>query len=131
MNGKDLLCLEIQSCLSVYSAVNAIVRSYRAALLALDLTYPQCLAMMELWAENGLSVKRMGVRMHMDSGTTTPQLKRLEAKGLLQLTEEGLALKERAQEAPKSMACKAPLKEEESAQLKNLCDKLRMHLCDQ
>lgn len=145
MNNDDALCLEKQSCFSLYSAANAMVRSYRAALLELDLTYPQYLAMMVLWSEDGLSVKRMGERLHMDSGTTTPLLKRLEAKGLLQrvrckqderscllqLTEEGLALKQRALEVPKAMACKAPLTEEESAQLKKLCDKLRVHLCDQ
>lgn len=144
MNNDDTLCLEKQSCFSLYSAANAMVRSYRPALLELDLTYPQYLAMMALWSEDGLSVKRIGERLHMDSGTTTPLLKRLEAKGLLQrvrckqderscllqLTDEGLALKERALEAKKAMACRPPLSNEEFMQLKTLCDKLHTELCD-
>ena len=144
-NKESALCLEKQSCFSLYSAANAMVRSYRLALLELDLTYPQYLAMMVLWAEDGLSVKALGEKLHMDSGTTTPLLKRLEAKGLLErvrckqderscllhLTDEGRGLKERAAKIPEAMACKATLTEEESAQLKGLCDKLRADLCDQ
>ncbi|WP_036229022.1 MarR family winged helix-turn-helix transcriptional regulator [Marinobacterium jannaschii] len=144
-NSESALCLEKQSCFSLYSAANAMVRSYRTALLELDLTYPQYLAMMVLWAEDGITVKAMGEKLHMDSGTTTPLLKRLEAKGLLErvrckhderscllhLTDEGRALQERASAIPEAMACKASLSEEESAQLKHLCDKLRLDLCGQ
>ncbi|MBE9398185.1 MarR family transcriptional regulator [Pontibacterium sp. N1Y112] len=141
-NNDASLCIENQSCFSLYSAANAMVRSYRTALLDLDLTYPQYLAMMVLWAEDGISVKALGEKVHMDSGTTTPLLKRLEGKGLLervrckqderscllQLTDEGKSLKSRAQEIPKSMACQSPLTQEESDQLKALCDKLRLKI---
>ena len=143
-NKSEDLCLEKLACFSLYSAANAVVRSYRSALLDLDLTYPQYLAMMVLWSEDGISVKHIGEQMHIDSGTTTPVLKRLEAKGLLQrvrskqderscllyLTDDGRELKERALEVKKTMECKSPLAEEELAQLKGLCDKLLSDLSE-
>jgi len=138
----DLLQLEKQSCFSLYSAANAMVRAYRTALLELDLTYPQYVTMMVLWAEDGISVKALGEMIHMDSGTTTPMLKRLEAKGLLQrvrckqderscllhLTDEGRALKEQAVLIPQKMAENPVLTDAESAELKRLSDKLRAGL---
>lgn len=138
----DLLQLEKQSCFSLYSAANAMVRAYRTALLELDLTYPQYVTMMVLWDEDGISVKALGEMIHMDSGTTTPMLKRLEAKGLLQrvrckqderscllhLTDEGRALKEQAVLIPQKMAENPVLTDAESAELKRLSDKLRAGL---
>lgn len=50
---------------------------------ALDLTYPQYLVMLVLWEQDDLSVKDIGHRLHLDSGTLTPLLKRLEQKQLL------------------------------------------------
>jgi len=82
-NTDNVLCLENQVCFSLYSAANAMVRAYRPMLDKLDLTYPQYLVMLVLWQEQGISVKTLGDKLFLDSGTLTPLLKRLESKGLV------------------------------------------------
>ncbi|MCC0807180.1 MarR family transcriptional regulator [Methylobacterium sp. W2] len=70
-----------QLCFAVYSAAHAFGRAYRALLAAHDLTYPQYLVLLVLWEQEGLTVKEIGTRLFLDSGTLTPLLKRLEASG--------------------------------------------------
>ena len=70
-------------CFTVYSTAHAFNRAYKPLLDALDLTYPQYLAMFALWEKNNITVKEIGERLHLDSGTLTPLLKRLEAVGLV------------------------------------------------
>ncbi len=141
--NESALQVENLPCFSLYSAANAMVRAYRPVLDALDLTYPQYLAMLVLWCDDGLSVKTLGEKLLMDSGTTTPLLKRMEAKGLVRrerckqderscivsLTEAGQALKQQAHEVQQSMACKSCISEKELQELKRLCDTLRNGLC--
>jgi DNA-binding MarR family transcriptional regulator len=71
-------------CFTVYSTAHAFNRAYKPLLDALGLTYPQYLAMFALWERDNLSVKELGELLHLDSGTLTPLLKRLEAMGLVQ-----------------------------------------------
>jgi len=73
--------LDNQLCFAVYAAAHAFGRAYRALLAAHDLTYPQYLVLLVLWEEEGLTVKEIGTRLFLDSGTLTPLLKRLEASG--------------------------------------------------
>ncbi len=134
----ELLLLDNQLCFPLYSAANAVVRAYRPLLDALDLTYPQYLVMMVLWQQNAISVKTLGEKLHLDSGTLTPLLKRLESKGLVErrrsvtderarelwLTERGTALREQALAVPKSMVCKFDLDIDELVMLKQLCEKV-------
>lgn len=134
----ELLLLDNQLCFPLYSAANAVVRAYRPLLDALDLTYPQYLVMMVLWQQNAISVKTLGEKLHLDSGTLTPLLKRLESKGLVErrrsvtderarelwLTERGTALREQALAVPKSMVCKFDLDLDELLMLKQLCEKV-------
>lgn len=136
------LALENQVCFSLYSAANAMVRAYRPLLEALDLTYSQYLAMLVLWQEPGISVKTLGEQLHLDSGTLTPLLKRLESKGLvtrgrsetdervrvLQLTDAGRELQQQAQSIPMQMRCKLGGEPEEFIELKRLCDKAYRYL---
>ncbi len=75
--------LDSMLCFTVYSTAHAFNRAYKPLLDALDLTYPQYLAMFALWEKDNLTVKEMGDRLHLDSGTLTPLLKRLEAVGLV------------------------------------------------
>ena len=70
-------------CFTVYSTAHAFNRAYKPLLDALGLTYPQYLAMFALWERDKLSVKELGELLHLDSGTLTPLLKRLEAMGLV------------------------------------------------
>ncbi|WP_394131489.1 MarR family winged helix-turn-helix transcriptional regulator [Shewanella maritima] len=136
MNSEPALILENQVCFSLYSVTNAMIRAYRPLLDELSLTYPQYLVMMVLWQRSGISVKTLGEQVHLDSGTLTPLLKRLEAKSLvirgrsdkdervrvLHLTEAGQALKARASKIPQQMRCKVGGSIEDLQQLKALCD---------
>lgn len=108
------LRLETQLCFALYAASRAMAQAYQPLLTPLGLTYPQYLAMLVLWEADGISVKRLGERLQLDSGTLTPLLKRLEAAGLLQrqrcandersvllyLTASGLALQLEAAAIP-------------------------------
>lgn len=79
---KDLR-LEQQLCFAIYSASHAFTRFYKPLLAQLGVTYPQYLALLTLWEEDGLSVTAIGERLLLDSGTLTPMLKRLEGMGLV------------------------------------------------
>ncbi|HLH93321.1 MAG TPA: MarR family transcriptional regulator [Xanthobacteraceae bacterium] len=70
-------------CFTVYSTAHAFNRAYKPLLDALGLTYPQYLAMFALWESDNLAVKELGELLHLDSGTLTPLLKRLEGMGLV------------------------------------------------
>lgn len=101
-------------CFAVYAAGHAFTRFYKPRLDALDLTYPQYLVFLVLWERDGITVKALGERLFLDSGTITPLIKRLEARGLvsrhrdeederqvrIRLTAEGRALKGKAQAIP-------------------------------
>ncbi len=109
--------LEEQLCFAVYQAGHAFTRAYRAVLADLGLTYPQYLVMLVLWECDGLSVKAVGERLSLDSGTLTPLLKRLEAAGLIRrergrtderqvlvyLTQQGEVLREKGSCVPAAM----------------------------
>lgn len=134
--------LESLACFSLYSAANAMVRTYRPILDELGLTYPQYLAMLVLWSGDALNVKTLGEQLHMDSGTTTPLLKRMEAKGLIlrerckqderscivHLTQSGRDLKQQALKISETIGGKISITREEGAELKHLCDKLHSGL---
>ena len=136
MSSTYPLALENQVCFSLYSVTNAMIRAYRPLLEELSLTYPQYLAMLVLWKEPGISVKTLGEKLHLDSGTLTPLLKRLEVKKLvirgrseqdervrvLHLTKEGQALRQQAEKVPEMMRCKVGGDIDQLQQLKSLCD---------
>ncbi|NOI13207.1 MarR family winged helix-turn-helix transcriptional regulator [Vibrio hepatarius] len=138
LREEEKLRLDNQVCFPLYSAANAVIRAYRPLLDELDLTYSQYLVMMVLWEQNGVSVKDVGHRLHLDSGTLTPLLKRLEVKGyverarstqdervrVLNLTEQGRELKLRAQQVPNAIKCKVDIEQEEMLELKRLCEKI-------
>ncbi|MBA3783716.1 MAG: MarR family transcriptional regulator, partial [Nocardioides sp.] len=71
--------LDDQLCFALYSAARAATGAYRGALGELGLTYPQYVALLALWEEDGVGVGELGQRLYLDSGTLSPLLKRLEA----------------------------------------------------
>ena len=103
--------LDHMLCFAVYRAEQAFNRVYRIALAPLGLTYPQFLTMKLLWSEGSLSVGEISDRLGVDSGTTTPLIKRLSLMGLvtkmrrekdvrrvdIYLTDAGRALQEKSQ----------------------------------
>ena len=78
-----MLTLERQLCFAVYSTAHAFNRAYKPLLDKLGLTYPQYLVMLILWEKNGQSVKDIGGRLALDSGTLSPLLKRMAKAGLI------------------------------------------------
>ena len=104
------LRLEDQLCFALYSASRAVSSAYRPLLDELNLTYPQYLVLLVLWEDEACSIGQLGDRLHLDSGTLSPLIKRLEAAGLVRrqrsnaderrvdvtLTAEGRALEDRA-----------------------------------
>ncbi|WP_431804622.1 MarR family winged helix-turn-helix transcriptional regulator [Microbacterium sp. bgisy203] len=70
-------------CFAMYTASHATTQAYREVLKPWGLTYPQYLAMVVLAADDagGRTVSDLGDEMHLDSGTLSPLLRRLEARG--------------------------------------------------
>lgn len=138
-NAKyDALKLDNQLCFPLYAASREIIKRYRPYLDALDLTYTQYIAMMVFWEDKKVSVKELGKKLFLDSGTLTPVLKSLEAKGYIirsrsqkdervleaSVTEKGEALKDRAVSVPQSVANCISLEPDEAIQLYTLLKKL-------
>ncbi|MBR1496386.1 MAG: MarR family transcriptional regulator [Oscillospiraceae bacterium] len=138
MDRYDPLRLDNQLCFPLYAAARQITRRYRPYLDELDLTYTQYIAMMVFWERRELSVKELGRRLYLDSGTLTPVLKSLEAKGFIRrrrcpedersviaaLTPEGEALRERALAVPEKIASCVRLDGGEALELYRLLWKL-------
>lgn len=114
------LKLDQQLCFPLYAAARKVVGAYTPLLRPLGLTYTQYLVLLVLWERDGISVGTLGKRLHLDSGTLTPVLKRLQASGLIErrrgaddervvtvhLTERGTDLKAQARDIPERMqAC--------------------------
>jgi MarR family transcriptional regulator, organic hydroperoxide resistance regulator len=110
--------LEQQLCFAIYSTMHAVTKAYQPLLETLGLTYPQYLAMLVLWEGGDVTVKQLGDRLYLDSGTLTPLLKRLEAMDLVHrardpkderrvrvtLTAKGKLLHREAQPVPAQIA---------------------------
>lgn len=82
--GQIGLGLDDQLCFALYAASRALTAEYRPLLADVDLTFPQYLVMLVLWEDEPASVGDIGERLHLDSGTVSPLLKRLEALGLVE-----------------------------------------------
>ena len=136
------LLLGNQLCFAVYSTAHALNRVYRPLLRRLGLTYPQYLVMLVLWERDSVSVKRIGERLFLDSGTLTPLLKRLEAAELIKrtrnsederqvkiaLTSRGQALRDKARTVPQSILAASACSVTELTALKNELIALRDQL---
>ncbi|MDY0835374.1 MarR family winged helix-turn-helix transcriptional regulator [Pseudomonas sp. SED1] len=110
----ESLLLDNQLCFALHSTSLLMTKVYKPLLQALGLTYPQYLAMMVLWEEDGLTVGEISNRLLTDPGSLTPLLKRLEAEGLLsrtrsredervvvvELTDAGRTLRDKAMDIP-------------------------------
>ena len=134
----DGLKLENQLCFPRYAASRELVKRYRPYLEPMGLTYTQYIAMMVFWEQRICSVKELGEKLYLDSGTLTPVLKNLEAKGfvrryrstedervlLVEVTEDGLRLRDRAAGVPEQVGACVRLKPEEAGRLHGLVYRL-------
>ena len=132
------LSLRSQLCFPLYAASRETIKRYRPHLDKLGLTYTQYIVMMVFWEEKTQNVKQLGEKLYLDSGTLTPVLKTLEAKGYIvrsrskedervlnvAITEAGEALKDEALSIPMEMVKHVALSREESYTLYKLLHKL-------
>ena len=141
----DALKLDNQLCFALYSTSLMMTKVYKPLLQALGLTYPQYLAMLVLWEDDGLTVGEISTRLLTDPGSLTPLLKRLEGEGVLSrtrskddervvlvhLTEQGRALQLKAQSVPNCILSASGLDLERlgklQEQLLDLRDNLSAH----
>lgn len=128
----DILTLDDQLCFALHAASRAMTGAYAPLLEALDVTYPQYLVLLVLWEEDGARVSRLGERLHLDSATLTPLLKRLEGRAIIErrrstadervveifLTAKGRRLRAKAAEVGKEMFCKMQLSLDELGRLR-------------
>ncbi len=140
--GNDNLDLESQFCFALYSTTLALGKTYAPVLAELRLTYPQYIVMLVLWQEDGLTVRALGEQLHLNSGTLTPMLKRMEQAGLVrrsrdkkderlvrtELTQAGRDLRARAQGIPCRIAEIIGLPTEKLAQVKDELQGIRQSL---
>ena len=138
MNKYDSIKLDNQVCFSLYAASREIIKLYKPFLDKFNLTYTQYIAMLVLWEDEKSTVKDIGKRLHLDSGTLTPLLKKIESMGLViryrdvnddrvvivELTEKGRLLKDHITEVPHEMSCKINIPKDELMQLKKQLDVL-------
>ena len=137
------LQLDRQLCFALYSATHAMTRSYKRALAAVGLTYPQYLVMLVLWEQDGITISEVAKALDLDPATITPLVKRLEAAGWVtrtrvagddrvvsvKLRNRGWAIQQQVAEIQKAVACSTGLRDAEFDQLKRSLLELaaRMH----
>ena len=138
----DVLKLEKQVCFPLYACARETIKLYKPFLDELNLTYTQYITLLVLWEQEQVTVKELGSRLYLDSGTLTPLLKKLEEKGLVtrrrstadernlivRITDQGLALREKALHIPAEMAKCLVLTKEETVTLYRLLYKMLTYI---
>ena len=129
--------LDRQLCFPLHAASRAVTRRYAELLADVGLTYPQYLCLLALWnADAPLSVGDLGALLHLDSGTLTPMLKRLESMGhvtrqrdpsderrvLVEVTEDGWRLRSRVADVPRTLMAGLGLSASDATALRGLLD---------
>ncbi len=113
----DPLALENQVCFALSLASRSVIAAYKPVLEPLNLTHPQYLVMLTLWEHEPLSIKALSALLHLDPGTLSPLVKRIESLGYvvrrrnaaderlleIALTQKGRDARELALEVPKEM----------------------------
>ena len=138
MSKYDILKLENQMCFPLYALSREIIKLYKPYLDQFNLTYTQYIAMLVMWEEEKIVFKELGKKLHLDSGTLTPVLKKLESMGLIikyrskeddrvvivELTESGRKLKDEVIKIPEKVFCESKISEEDAIQFKYYLDKI-------
>lgn len=134
----EMLKLENQLCFPLYAASRKVVSRYTPLLKPLGITYTQYIVFMVLWEELEISVGNLGKKLHLDNGTLTPMLKKMEDRGLItrnrdsqdervvvvKLTEKGESLKELAKDIPKQMGACLSISDEDAKSLYKILYKI-------
>jgi Transcriptional regulators len=130
----DQLKLDNQLCFPLYAAARKVVALYTPLLKPLGLTYTQYIILMVLWEKGETTIKELGKKLHLDTGTLTPVLKRMEADGHVtrqrsstdervvnvSITDKGMSLREKAKDVPSQIGACVPLSEKDARELYRL-----------
>ncbi|WP_238915275.1 MarR family transcriptional regulator [Clostridium sp. YIM B02555] len=133
MDKYNSIKLENQLCFPIYALSREIIKLYKPFLDKFNLTYTQYVTMLVMWEDEKITFKNLGKKLHLDSGTLTPVLKKLESTNLIikyrtkeddrvvvvELTEEGRKLKDDILEVPQNMFCKLQMSGADALELKN------------
>lgn len=136
-NPYDALKLDYQLCFPLYAVSKEIIRRYKPFLDPFGLTYTQYITLMALWEKDNVTVKSLGERLYLDSGTLTPLLKKMEVQGwvtrnrcqenernvYIRLTQSGVALRDDVLHIPQAISKCVTLSFEESVTLHKLLHK--------
>ncbi|MCB2288424.1 MarR family transcriptional regulator [Clostridium sp. CS001] len=128
----EVLKLDNQLCFALYACSREVTKLYKPILDKLNITYTQYISLLVLWEKDNITVKEMGKKLHLDSGTLTPLLKKLESMNLVTrnrdtidernvyvtLTQKGIELKKLAIEIPSEILCSTGLTLENALLLK-------------
>ncbi len=127
----EALKLGSQLCFPLYAASRKIINAYTPILKPLGITYTQFIVFMVLWENDNLAVGEIGARLHLDNGTLTPLLKKMEKEGyisrkrspqdertvIISLTKDGLKMKDKARDIPKKIKSCVNLSSEDAGEL--------------
>ncbi|HAL02909.1 MAG TPA: MarR family transcriptional regulator [Lachnospiraceae bacterium] len=127
----EALKLGNQLCFPLYAASRKIINAYTPILKPLGITYTQFIVFMVLWENDNLAVGEIGARLHLDNGTLTPLLKKMEKEGyisrkrspqdertvIISLTKDGLKMKDKARDIPKKIKNCVNLSSEDAGEL--------------
>lgn len=134
----DSLKLQNQLCFPLYACAKEVTKRYQPLLNEIDLTYTQYIVMMVLWEQKQINVKHLGEMLFLDSGTLTPLLKKLEAKGyitrtrneqdersvIISVTQKGIDLRKKAKDIPEEIGKCVNLTQEEAVTLYKILYKI-------
>ncbi len=137
-NRYENLKLEHQLSFPLYACAKEVIKKYRTFLEEINLTYTQYITMMVMWEYRTISAKEIGEKLYLDSGTLTPVLKSLAAKGyvtrqrsaedervlIVDVTEAGMKLRDEALQVPSHVSTCVDLTKKESETLYNLLYKI-------
>lgn len=137
------MILEEQLCFALYSATNAVIRTYRPWLRDIGLTYPQYLVLLVLWQDGERTMGEIANRLALPPGGVTPIVERLEAAELVVrrrdeddrrvvhvgLTENGARLEQAGVEAQRKVSCATTMEDDELSSLRTMLNGLTSRLC--
>ncbi|MGG7142158.1 MarR family winged helix-turn-helix transcriptional regulator [Clostridium nigeriense] len=138
MDKYNKLKLENQLCFPLYALSREVIKLYKPYLDKFNLTYTQYITMLAMWEEEKIIFKELGKKLHLDSGTLTPVLKKLESMDfivkyrtkeddrivIVELTDKGRELKDQVLDIPEKMYCGVEMSKDEIVQLKYYLEKM-------
>lgn len=134
----QLLKLEQQVCFGLAVASRTVISAYKPVLDPMGLTHPQYLVMLALWESSPMGARELSAQLHLDPGTLSPLVRRLENAGLvkrsknpqderailLEATEAGVELRKEALKVPREMMGRLNLSEQDVIELREMLSRM-------